>query len=62
MFFDNTATKSNIFKRSWTNFNQDEIFMDYFDKDWSNMNVAMESFANDLFDKYGPIKNSVNIS
>ena len=27
-----------------------------------NMNVAMESFANDLFDKYGPIKNSVNIS
>ena len=29
--------KFNIFERSWTNFNQAEFVMDYFDKDWSNI-------------------------
>ena len=37
MFSDNPATKSNIFDRSWKNFNQAELVMDYFDKDWSNI-------------------------
>ena len=52
MFIDNPNTKSNIFERSWTNFNQAEFVMDYFDKDWSNIlnlkhgnvNVSMENF------------------
>ena len=67
MFSDNSDTKSNIFERSWTNFNQAEFVMDYFDKDWSNIlnlkhgnvNVSMENFVNnmnDLLDKHAPFK------
>ena len=67
MFSDNPATKSNIFERSWKNFNQAEFIMDYFDKDWSNIlnfkhgnvNVSMENFVNnmnDLLDKHAPFK------
>ena len=49
-FLDNSDTKSNTFEKSWTNFNQAEFVMDYFDKDWSNIlnlkhdnvNVSME--------------------
>ena len=33
MLSDNPATKSNIFETSWTNFNQAEFVMNYFDKD-----------------------------
>ena len=33
IFSDHPATKSNIFERSWSNFNQAEFVMDYFDKD-----------------------------
>ena len=65
MFSDNPTTKSNIFERSWKNFNQAEFVLDYFDKDWSNIlnlkhgnvNVSMENFVNnmnDLFDKRAP--------
>ena len=63
MFSDNSDTKSNIFERSWTNFNQAEFVMDYFDKDWSNIlnlehgnvNASMKTFVNnmkDLLDKH----------
>ena len=73
MFSDNPATKSNIFERIWTNFNQTEFDMDYFDKDWSNIlnlkhgnvNVSMENFVNnmnDLLHKHAPLKKSVSIS
>ena len=37
MFLNNAAMKSNILERSWTNFNQAEFVMNYFDKDWSNI-------------------------
>ena len=37
MFSDNPAVKSNIFERSWKNFNQAEFVMDDSDKDWSNI-------------------------
>ena len=67
MFSDNPDKKSNIFERSWTNFNQAEFVMDYFDKDWSNIlnlkhgnvDVSMEKFVNninDLLDKHAPLK------
>ena len=67
MFSDKPATKSNIFERSWKNFNQAEFVMDYFDKGWSNIlnfkhgnvNVSMENFVNnmnDLLDKHAPFK------
>ena len=67
LFSDNPATKSNIFERSWKNFNQAEFVLDYFGKDWSNilnlkhgnMNVSMENFVinmNDLLDKHAPLK------
>ena len=73
MFSDNSATKSNIFERIWTNFNQTEFVMEYFDKDWSNIlnlkhgnvNVSMENFVNnmnDLLHKHAPLKKSVSIS
>ena len=73
MFSDNPATKSNIFERSRTNFNQAEFVVDYFNKDWSNivnfkhgiLNVLVENFGNnmnDLLDKHTPFKKSVNIS
>ena len=67
MFSDNPDTKSNIFERSWTNFNQAEFVTDYFDKDWrnilniknGNVNVSMENFVsnmNDLLDKHAPFE------
>ena len=67
MFSDNPATKSNIFERSWKNFNQAEFGIDYFDKDWSNIlnlkhgniNVSMENFVNnmnDLLNMHAPLK------
>ena len=66
MFSDNPDKKCTIFERSWTNFNQAEFAMDYFDKDWSNIlnlkhgnvNVSMENFVNvnDLLDKHVPFK------
>ena len=67
MFSDSPDKKSNIFERSWTNFNQAEFVMDYFDKDWSNIlnlkhgnvNVSMENFVNnmnDLLDKHALFK------
>ena len=72
MFSDNLDTKSNIFERSWTNFNQAEFVMDYFDEDCSNIlnvkhsnvNTSMESFfnnTNDLPDKHVLFKKSVRI-
>ena len=71
MFSDNPATKSNIFERSWKNFNQAEFVMDYFDKDWSsilnlklgNVNVSMKNFVNnmnDLLDKHAPFKKKIS--
>ena len=56
MFSDNPNTKSNIFERSWTNLNQVEFFIDYFDKDWitilnikhGNVNVSMKNFVNNM--------------
>ena len=67
MFSDNPATKSNIFEKSWKNFNQAEFVIDYFDKDWGNIlnlkhgnvNVSMKSFVNNmshLLDKHAPFK------
>ena len=67
MFSSNPDTKSKMFERSRTNFNQAEFIMDYFDKDWSNIlnlkranvNVSMENFVynmNDLLDKHAPFK------
>ena len=67
MFSDNPDTKTNISERSWTNFNQAEFVMDYFNKDCSNIlnfkhgnvNVSMENFVNnmnDLLDKHAPFK------
>ena len=67
MFSDNPDTKSNIFEKSWTNFNQAEFVMDYFDKGWSNIlnlkhgnvNVSIENLVNnmnDLLDKHAPFK------
>ena len=67
MFSHNLATKSNIFERSWKNFNQAEFVMNYSDKDWNNnlnlkhgnVNVSVENFVNnmnDLLDKHAPFK------
>ena len=61
MFSDNPATKSNIFERSWKNFNQAEFAMDYFilNPKHGNVNVSMENFVNnmnDLLDKHAPFK------
>ena len=72
MFSDNPDTKSNIFERSWKNFNQAEFVMGYFDKYWSsilnlkhgNVNVSVENFVNNTnyIYKHALFKKSVNIS
>ena len=56
MFSDNPDTKSNISERSWTNFNQAEFVVNYFDKDLSNIltlkhgnvNMSLENFVNNM--------------
>ena len=46
MFSDKPDKKSNIFKRSWTNFNQAEFVVDYFDKDWRNILILKHGNVN----------------
>ena len=56
MFSDNPDTKSNISERSWTNFNEAEFVVNYFDKDLSNVltlkhgnvNMSLENFVNNM--------------
>ena len=67
MFSETPAMNFYIFEKSWTNFNQAEFVMDYFDKDWinildlkqGNVNVSMETFINninDLLNKHTPFR------
>ena len=66
--FDNApSNKSNVFKRDWSKFDQENFILDYFDIDWSNflklnqknVDLATINFLNamnSLLDKYAPFK------
>ena len=34
-FPDPSSSKSNIYERSWENFNKEEFILNYFEKDWN---------------------------
>ena len=35
IFSDPSSSKSNIYERSWQNFNKEEFILNYFEKDWN---------------------------
>ena len=66
--FANSLTyKSNVFKRDWSKFDQENFILDYFDIDWSNLlnlneknvDLTTNNFLNamnSLLNKYAPFK------
>ena len=63
--------KANIFKREWSNFNQENFILDYFSIDWNvalkldeqNVDYSTESFLNkinSLLSNYAPLKKSTS--
>ena len=66
-FADPPSNKSNVFERDWSNFDQENFVLDYFDIDWSNIlkldeknvNLVTENFLdtiNSVLNKYAPLK------
>ena len=64
---DPSPSKSNIYERSWSNFNKEEFILNYFEKDWYFiLNVEKNGFnhsfdnvllkMNGLLDKHAPFK------
>ena len=64
---DPPSNKPNVFERNWSNFDQKNFVLDYFDKDWphilkldeKNVNSATKNFLdaiNSVLNKYVPLK------
>ena len=67
IFSDPSSSKSNVYERSWSNFNKDEFILEYFEKDWdlilnvekNDVNHSFDNFLlnmNGLLDKHAPCK------
>ena len=67
IFSDPSSSKSNIYERSWSNFNKEEFILNYFEKDWyfilnvekNGFNHSFDNFLlkmNGLLDKHAPFK------
>ena len=67
IFSDPSSSKSNVYERSWSNFNKEELILDYFEKDWdlilnvekNDVNHSFDNFLlnmNGLLGKYAPFK------
>ena len=67
IFSDPSSSKSNVYERSWSNFNKEEFILDYFEKDWdlilnvekNDVNHSFDNFLlnmNGLLGKYAPFK------
>ena len=67
IFSDSSSSKSNIYERSWSNFNKEEFILDCFEKDWdlilneekNDVNHSCENFLlniNGLLDKHAPFE------
>ena len=67
VFCNPTLHKANIFKREWSNFDQENFILDYFSIDWNvalkldeqNVDYSTESFLNkikSLLSNYAPLK------
>ena len=68
-FANPPSSKSNVFERDWSNFDQDNFVLGYFDIDWpsvlkldeKNVNSATNNFLhpiNSVLNKYAPLKKS----
>ena len=62
-----SSQKSNYYERDWSKFKQENLILDYFDKDWmdllqidqQNVNLSVESFLNNInsiLDVHAPLK------
>ena len=67
IFSDPSSSKSNVYERSWSNFNKEELILDYFEKDWdlilnvekNDVNHSFDNFLlniNGMLDKHAPVK------
>ena len=62
IFSDPSSLKSNVYERSWSNFNKEEFILDYFEKDWDLITAAIHKsilVKNYLFKKYIKLKDPV---
>ena len=66
-FADPPSTKSSVFESDWSNFDQENFVLDYFDIDWpnilkldeENVNSTTNNFLdtiNSVLNKYAPLK------
>ena len=67
IFYNPLSNKSKIYERDWSNFDQENLILDYFSIDWNetlkieeqNINYSTEIFLNeinDLLDNFAPFK------
>ena len=62
-----STQKSNFYERDWSKFKQENVILDYFDKDWANLlqidqqnvNLSMDIFLSkidSILDTHAPLK------
>ena len=59
-----SCRKSNIYERDWPKFNQTDLVLDYFKKNWpdvlqldqQNVNLPTESSLGNILDEHAPLK------
>ena len=72
-FAEPPSSKSNVFERDWSNFDQENFVLDYFDIDWpsvlklddKNVNSATNNFLDTIhsvLNKYAHLKKLISIS
>ena len=49
--FKPSSSKSNVYKRRWSNFNENKFVMDFFHKDWEVILIVKNTYNNHFFEK-----------
>ena len=52
IFSDPSSSKSNVYERSWSNFNKEEFILDYFEKNWNLILNVAKNDVNHSFDNF----------
>ena len=56
IFSEPSLSKSNAYKRSWSNFNKERFTLDYLEKDWDLIFNVEKNDVNHSFDKHAQLK------
>ena len=52
IIFKPSSSKSNVYKRSWSNFNENKFVMDFFHKDCDVIRIVKNTYNNHFFDNF----------